>query len=180
VFPKFAKMPIARKLNNDEKVFILITIVIFSFFAMIISWVFYLYNIRPIPKAFASKHWQETPCKIISAKVDKDVGAKWGVAYSIDIVYEYEFAGSKYSSNEYYFTPNNYSFFKKPARIVNEYTNARNPVCFVNPQNPSEAVLLRGFHSELLKGLLLLLVLVIPVSGIIYAIKNPNKFVGRR
>jgi hypothetical protein len=177
VFPKFIK-PIARKLNNDEKISVLIAIVMLSFFALLIAGIFCFAYIRPIPKVFASRHWQETPCKIISAKLGEHPGIKGAGSYSIDIVYEYEFAGSKYSSNRYYFTPNIYNFFKKPARIVNEYKNARNPVCFVNTENPSEVVLLRGFHAELLKGLLFLLALIIPVSGIIYAIKNPHKFSG--
>jgi hypothetical protein len=42
-----------------------------------------------------------------------------------------------------------------------------NRVCYVNPDNPSEAVLKRGFHAKLLLALLPLLFLLIGVGGLI-------------
>jgi hypothetical protein len=50
--------------------------------------------------------------------------------------------------------------------VVEQYEAATNPVCYVNPNNPSEAVLKRGFHAKLLLALFPLPFLLIGIGGL--------------
>jgi hypothetical protein len=63
---------------------------------------------------------------------------------------------------------------------VNEYKTAANPVCFVNPDDPYEAVLVRGFRAELLFGLFPLIFIAAGIVGIIGVVKKPASFGGRQ
>jgi hypothetical protein len=164
---------IARKQGREQKIGRVIAIAVFSIFALVGAGMIYPLGIRPVMKAFDSEKWQETPCKIISAQVgshsDRD-----GTTYSIDIKYEYRFAGGTYYGNKYYFIGGSSSGYKNKARIVSEYKNAANPICYVNPENPAEAVLVRGFRAGLLLGLIPAIFLVIGVGGVRLFIKSPE------
>lgn len=165
---------IARKQGREQKIGRGVAIVLFAVFAIVGAGMLYPFGIRPVLKAFDAEKWQEIPCKIITAEVGSHSGDD-GTTYSIDITYEYRFEGKTYRSDKYYFTSGSSSGYKSKARIVNEYKNAANPVCFVNPENPSEAVLVRGLHAELLFGFFPLIFLVVGVGGLVFFIKNPAK-----
>jgi hypothetical protein len=145
-------------------------IVLFAFFAIVGAGIFYSFGIRPVLKAFDAEKWQQTPCKIITAEVgghsDND-----GTTYSIDITYEYQFEGKAYRSDKYYFVGALSRDYKSTARIVDKYKQAKNPICCVNPRNPSEAVLFRRFP-----GLLFIfssvIFLAVGVGGLVSILKK--------
>jgi hypothetical protein len=163
---------IARKQGREQKIGRGVAIVVFVVFAIAGAGMLYPLGIRPVLKAFASGHWQQTPCRIITAEVGSHSDSD-GTTYSIDITYEYQFAGGTYRSSKYYFSSGSSSGYSNKARIVNEYKTAANPVCFVNPDNPSEAVLVRGFRAGLLFALFPAVFLVIGVGGVVLFLKKP-------
>jgi hypothetical protein len=165
---------IVKKQERQQKAGRRLTIVLCSMFALLGAAMLYPFGIRPVMKAFDAEKWQQTSCRIISGEVKTHRGSKGGRTYSIEIVYDYEFAGRKYRGDKYYFVGGSSSGYSNKARIVDEYKNAANPVCFVNPDNPSEAVLVRGFRAELLFGFLFLVFMLVGIGGVIATIKKTS------
>jgi len=83
------------------------------------------------------------------------------------VLYQYEFNGQTYKCDRYAFVTDSSGIYQSEDRIVEQYRAAVNPVCYVNPDSPSEAVLKRGFHADLLRALFLLVLLLIGVGGLV-------------
>jgi len=106
-------------------------------------------SIKPVIKTLGARDWPAVPCKIISAELETHTDSD-GTSYTFDIDYEYTYNGKTYKSDKYAFIPQAEGNRKSRLKIVNKYKQTQNPVCYVNPENPSEAVLKRGFHKGLL------------------------------
>ncbi|MEN8126423.1 MAG: DUF3592 domain-containing protein [Planctomycetota bacterium] len=130
--------------------------------------------IRPLIKTQQAKSWAEAPCTIISAEVGSHSDSD-GTTYSIDITYEYEFSGRAYRSDRYDFIGGSSSGRSGKQAVVDRYKEADNPVCFVNPENPSEAVLQRDFTAKNLIGLFPLIFVVAGIAVIIGVIKHKKR-----
>ena len=126
------------------------------------------------PVAMVPNEWQKASktdippktSKIVSAKVETHQGDD-STTYSVEISYEYEFKGRSCHSDQYAFTKFSSGGRRGKEKVVSYYKNAANPVCFVNPENPSEAVLKRGFHPGLLFALFPVPFLAIGIGGLI-------------
>ncbi|MHC4365417.1 MAG: DUF3592 domain-containing protein, partial [Planctomycetota bacterium] len=111
----------------------------------------WLFSIKPIIKTLDARDWLAVRCKIISAELETHTDSD-GTTYTFDIDYEYAYKGKTYKSDKYAFSPEAEGNRKSKLKVVNKYKQNQNPVCYVNPENPSEAVLKRGFHKGLLFG----------------------------
>ncbi len=145
--------------------------VFFSIFALAGAGMLYPLGIRPVMNTLDAEKWAEVPCKIISARVSSHTDDD-GTTYSVDILYEYKFDGRTYKSNRYDFIGGSSSGRSGKAKVVNAYKKAKDPICYVNPSNPSEAVLKRGFHLGLLFALFPLPFLAIGIGGLIHTIRS--------
>lgn len=163
--------PIAAKARRRGKKGKYGLAVFFSIFALAGAGMLYPLGIRPVAKTLDAENWAEVPCKIVSAQVRSHQGDDT-TTYSVDILYEYEFDGKTYKSNRYDFIGGSSSGHSGKARVVSSYKAAKNPVCYVNPKKPSEAMLKRGFHLALLFALFPLLFLASGVGGLIYIIRG--------
>ena len=165
-----SRQPDVGATKKDVKVLIL-----FGAFAIGGLAIFWMSGVRPIAKVLAGRDWIERPCKIISAKVNSRGSRKVNsresekaTTHRIDIVYEYEYDGKTYKCDRYDFMGGGNSlFYKGKLKVVREYKEAEKPTCFVNPENPSEAVLRKGFHAEFLLGFSPLLFAFIGIGGLI-------------
>ncbi|MHC4744857.1 MAG: DUF3592 domain-containing protein [Planctomycetota bacterium] len=162
-------IPIAPK--RRRKKYKYVGIVFFAIFALAGAGMLYPVTIRPIAKTIDASNWIETPCKIIYAKVRTHRGDD-STTYSIDIFYEYQFDGQTCKSSRYGFIGGSSSGRAAKAEVVNHYKKAKNPVCYVNPKDPNEAVLKRGFRLGLLIGLAPFPFLAIGIGGIIACIRK--------
>lgn len=138
---------------------------LFALFAIVGGGMLYPLGIKPIAKTIAAESWVTTPCRVLQAEV-RSHDSDDGTTYSIYILYRYEFNGQTYKSDRYEFVGGSSSGYRGKARTVALYEAASNPVCYVNPDNPSEAVLKRGFHAKLLLALFPLPFLLIGVGGL--------------
>lgn len=102
----------------------------------------YFLLIRPLVKTWQAQSWVETPCKIISAKVGSHTSDD-GTSYSVDITYEYDFSGRTYRADQYDFIGGSSSGRRSKQAIVSHYKKAASPICYVNSEDPSQAVLQR-------------------------------------
>jgi len=147
---------------------------LFLVFALVGAGMLYPLSILPIARTIAAESWAETPCRVLEGRVlshrDED-----STTYSVYILYEYEFGGKTYKCDRYSFVGGSSSGRSGKARVVESYKKAKNPVCYVNPDNPYEAVLKRGFHAALLFALFPLPFLAIGVGGLVYVIRGKSR-----
>jgi hypothetical protein len=99
--------------------------------------------VHPLWNSYRARSWIETPCKVISARVQSH-DSDDGTTYRVDILYEYIVDDKPYRSNCYDFIGGSSSGYNGKQAIVNRYRNIKEPVCYVNPDNPSDAVLMRN------------------------------------
>jgi len=106
-------------------------------------------SIKPIAKTLGARDWPVVPCTVTRAELESHTDSD-GTSYTFDIEYQYTYDGKTHSSDKYSFIPQSKGSRDSKAKIVKEYKKAEQPVCYVNPNNPSEAVLKRGLHKGLL------------------------------
>lgn len=115
-----------------------LAIAIFCFFAG--TGTTYLAVFRPMHKMHQSKKWVKTDCVIESEEVERvtlhsDSGT-WD--YRKKILYNYEYNGKMYKSSRYSYRPRPYVL--PTVKLRSPGTKKK---CYVNPDNPTEAVLKR-------------------------------------
>jgi hypothetical protein len=143
----------------------------FAIFGVVGLAVLYPLGIRPIARTVDAESWAATPCKVLRAEVHSH-DSDDGTTYSVYILYEYEFGGTVYKADRYDFVGGSSSGYKGKARIVDEYRAATEPICYVNPRNPFESVLKRGFHAKLLFALFPLPFILVGVIGVFYTVRS--------
>jgi len=118
--------------------------------------VLYIQGVRPLWGMWRSSGWVETPCTVVASGLQENHDlTEGGVTYRVDIKYNYEFRGASYSSNRYDFLglfSNTHMDEKR--RIVQAHAPGSRTVCYVDPAEPTEAVLDRGWNAEMCWGLL--------------------------
>lgn len=79
----------------------------------------------------------------------------------------YESKGKEYRSTRYHVKAGvSSSGFSGKAAIVNRYPPGTETTCDVNPRDPTDAVIERGFTSELFYGLIPLMFMLIGARGL--------------
>jgi hypothetical protein len=144
---------------------------LFGVFALAGGALLYPLGIKPIARTIDAEAWVPTPCQVLKAEV-RSHDSDDGTTYSVSILYQYEFNGRTYKSDRYEFLGGSSSGYQGKARVVEQYRAAVNPVCYVDPDDPSEAVLRRGFHAKLLLVLLPLVFLLVGVGGLVPAVRG--------
>ncbi len=165
------KEPIAAKARSKKGKYL--GFVFFLVFALAGAGMLYPLSILPIARTIDAESWMETPCKVIEGRV-RSHDSDDSTTYSVYILYEYEFAGQTYKSDRYSFVGGSSSGHSGKARVVNSYKKAENPVCYVNPDSPHEAVLKRGFHPALLFSLFPLPFLAVGLGGLYFIIRGKS------
>lgn len=129
---------------------------------------------RPLWNTVAAQSWNETPCKVISARVQSH-DSDDGTTYSVDILYEYVFDDKAYRSNRYDFVGGSSSGSGGKQETVKRYRGMKNPVCYVNPEDPSSAVLVRRLTWKNAIGLFPLIFVVVGLGVMIGGIRSITK-----
>jgi hypothetical protein len=100
-------------------------------------------GILPWLEARAAADWKEVPCTITSSRVEARRGSKGSTSYSLEIQYDYVVDGQVYTSDRYNFAAASSGSRKWRDEVAAAYREGRQTVCYVNPAEPSEAVLIR-------------------------------------
>lgn len=104
---------------------------------------FYFFCLIPLRRVRRARSWTETPCRVMSSSVSED--ATDSGLYRIDVTYQYDFAGSYYSSSRYSFSPSSAtSGYRWKKRIADRLVRGKTTFCYVNPDDPHDAVIERG------------------------------------
>ena len=142
-----------------------------GFFALIGGVALFFTCLRPTAEIIAACHWLETPCTVVSSEV-KSYSGNHGSTYSVNILYAYEVGGHEYRANRYHFMGGSSSGYAGKAVVVRRYPPGQKAVCFVNPRDPTDAVLERGFTAGMLFGLIPLVFLLIGVGGLVFMVRS--------
>jgi hypothetical protein len=99
-------------------------------------------------RAHRSLAWSPTPCTIQAIKV----GKQWqtgrrvtGWVYGVEIQYEYAFSGATHLSDHYGWAGYSSSAREESEAIVRRLPAGTRTTCYVNPKQPTEAVVENTF-----------------------------------
>ncbi len=124
----------------------------------------YFLVLTPFFKYQESKNWLEKPCEIISSSL-KTHSDSDGDTYSPEITYKYIFEGKQYESNQLDFTGfSSSSDYSGENSAVLGYPAGSQAVCYVNPENPNEAVLQKEWGRGAFKWV------AIPFGGVFFCV----------
>lgn len=143
----------------------------FSIFLLVGVGTGYGFFVRPVLKIVAAQRWTSVPCEILSSRVKTNSDSD-GNTYSVDIVYRYTYQDRTYTANRYHFFTGSSSGYKGKAQVVRRLPSGSRATCFVNPSDPTEAVLERGATSMLWFGLIPLVFALVGFFGLLSTIRG--------
>lgn len=123
--------------------------------------------INPIQNYFDAGEWLVLDCTVESSRV-RSHDSDDGTTYSVDILYRYEVEGIQYKSNAYSFIGGSSSGYDSKREIVKKHPPGKVVPCYVNPDDPSEAVLNREMGWEFLLGLIPLVFAAVGAGGLMF------------
>jgi hypothetical protein len=159
-----AKSPVGSRL----------AITFFGFFFLIGAALFYFIALRPLFDAIAARDWTPTTCTILSSEV-RSHRSDDSTTYRVDILYAYEVNGREYRSNRYQFMGGSSSGRKGKAEIVRRHRPGTQTTCYVNPGNPTDAVLQRGLTPGMWFGLIPLAFMLVGAGGVIGMLRKKRR-----
>src|SRR5690606_35538149 len=118
--------------------------------------------VNPILEVALSMSWKPTQCTIVSSEVVGDD------TFRIDIQYDYEFDGNKYTGNRYSFFNFKTSGKAGKEKIAALFPPGGRTICYVNPDKPGESVLDRGLSWSVLWGLFGLPFFLVGAGGLYF------------
>ena len=124
----------------------------------------------PAVDVIKARGWNETPCEILESWVESHTSSDGGPTYSVEVLYRYEVDGREYRSSRYRFFGGSSSGYDSKREVVDRLPPGTRTVCYVNPEDPHDAVLDRGVGWEFLFALLPLTFVAIGGGGLAMAI----------
>lgn len=126
---------------------------------------------RPVAQLLAAQSWTETECTVLSSQVATVSGSD-GDTYKVDIHYTWTSEGIPHESSRYDFMIGSSSGTQGKQAIVDRYPPGARVTCFVDPADPSSAVLSRGFSAFYLVGLVPLLFFLVGLTVMVFALRS--------
>ena len=135
------KKPISIEKSNGSGRGCMVAIgAIFAIFGLFFA---SLTTLIPFLESRSSDDWVETKCTVVSSKIDVNRDDD-GTTYRPLVEFTYNYHGVDYRSDKFDFTSLNRSQ-SRCRQIVDDHVVGTRMGCFVNPNNPEEAVLVREY-----------------------------------
>lgn len=135
---------------------------------------FYKLSIAPVLRARAAQDWQAKPCKIETSEVATVEHRSWSnrrsttsTSYRANLVYLYDLGGHEHRGNQYNFSSNETYDYSSRANIVNQYHVGNKATCYVNPDDPDDAVLSCSYDNNYLLEAVPLILMMIGGIGLL-------------
>ena len=133
-------------------------------FPLLMLGFFFLVPLRSIRRA---RTWRETPCVIVSSSVSQS-STDSGL-YRILVTYQYVFAGRYFSSSRYSFSPSfTVSARLKKRRVSHRLSPGAATICYVDPDNPRDAVIERGLTWDMVLAAVFSIICLSAVFSFVY------------
>ena len=126
----------------------------------------YFMLIMPVLRVQRAKSWMPVPATVVASRVVTHRGDD-STTYSVDILYEYEIDGRTLRSNRYHFLTGSSSGRHAKQVVVDAHPPGKEITAYVNPGDPFDAVIDRGYSSDLWFGLIPLVFCVAGVAMLI-------------
>jgi hypothetical protein len=149
-------------------------VLFFSIFLVVGTGITSAMLIRPLWQIAQARKWSAVPCTIVSSEI-RSHSSSDGTTYSVDILYRYNIRGVEYRANRYVFGAVSSSGYNGKREIVSQYPRGRPTICYVNPADPTDAVLIRDATAGLWFGLIPLVFVLAGVAGIRFAIRQSRQ-----
>jgi hypothetical protein len=97
---------------------------------------------KSFAKASDTRKWVETPCLIIQSEMTKRADLNIAAEYRWEVAFKYQYEGGDYVSELY--KPRGQKWQKSIEKVkkqIAEYPQDARSVCYVNPEDPSMAIL---------------------------------------
>ncbi len=132
---------------------------------------FLLFFVVPMMRKLASYDWETVPATIIWSGVGEHSGDD-GSTYSVDVLYEYEHGGRKWRANRYHFMSGSSSGQAGKQEAVARLPPGARVDAFVDPRDPSSAVLSRALGPMMWFALIPLVFVAVGVGGVIAVLRG--------
>ncbi|MGO8704422.1 MAG: DUF3592 domain-containing protein [Candidatus Brocadiia bacterium] len=162
-----------------------------AIFLLVLSWglmaIYCIFGLPFLIKAWKAHWWVQTPCVVVSVDPIRHHYGKMHVDfYGPALSYSYEFRGAKYVADRY--CPScsykridygNDPGFTDPELVRKYYPPGRMMTCYVNPNEPSEAVIERSFTKAQVYAMILIPSLFV-FCGVVVPIWNIRSATSRK
>jgi hypothetical protein len=138
---------------------------IFALFTIVGLGMFYGIAVRTSLLVLRARNWPAVTCTVLSSQVRTHHG-NHGSTYSVDVLYAYRVNGREYKANRYDFMGGSSSGYAGKQAITRRYPPGAQVICYVDPADPTQAVLERGLTPIMLLGLIPLLFIGAGVFGL--------------
>jgi hypothetical protein len=129
----------------------------------------------PLWRVVEARSWTPTPAVVESSRVRSHSGSD-STTYSIDITYRYEVDGTSYTADRYHFMVGSSSGRAGKQRVVDAHPRGTNITVYVDPKNPTRAIIHRGLTPDMLFGLIPLAFLLAGIAMLVGGLKmRPRK-----
>ena len=128
----------------------------------------YLILLRPLGQSIVAGQWVATPARVVSCTVQS--GRK--ATYSVAIRYTYTVNNQRYESSRYAFIGGSSSGHDDKAAIVRQHPPGSELTCYVDPHDPSAAVIERGLQPIMWFALLPGLFAAIGIFSLVVAFRK--------
>ena len=156
---------------RDQKIALMIA----SIFIPLTGVASYFMLVRPISKARQAKNWIETECVIESEELKTSTRHVQGRPRRVSrlvVRYSYEYEGKKYESDKYGFTGTT-GTSGSGITVAKTRPPGTKTICYVNPDNPVEAVLSGEVSLKgILWGLLPAGMFIIGIIGLLKVLRH--------
>ena len=132
---------------------------------------------KPILRILSARQWRSASCEIISSRVHTNRGSE-GSTYRVDVTYRYFVADLPHVGRQYQFSSMSTSGYGGKAAIVARLRPGTLTDCWINPADPSDAVIDRGPTADLWFGLIPLVFIVVGGAGMYGAATGTGRFSG--
>lgn len=105
-----------------------------------------VFLLDPLLDVLAARSWAATPCVVLSSDVMRHPGND-GETFSVAVRFRYAFGGATYESARYGFEPGSSSGYDGKKEVVDRHPAGLETTCWVDPGDPSRAVLDRGLGA---------------------------------
>lgn len=116
--------------------------VMFGLFIALVGVLFCWLLFRGYLRAKATRGWEEKQALVVRSEVkETEPVPNGGITFVHDFLYEYDYAGKNYQGNRIKRVESGSHLRRKIRERVDEYPIGRETTCYVDPANPTQAIL---------------------------------------
>lgn len=135
---------------------------------------FLAFFLLPAVKVWKARSWTATRCTVLASEVESHSDSD-STTYSVAVRYRYQVDGTSYESHRYEFLGGSSSGYEHKQEIVERYPPGSRPICWVDPEDPSQAVLERGLTRGYFFALIPAVFVLVGGGGVAFALLSGRR-----